>query len=108
MNIELVSDKPTENELQEVQSEKAKQKLESCDGKALTIDNSDLNEICESYNCRFVPEIDSGERIKKVLGSNEINAELNKLKMTLKTNLLISIKQLVNSEMSLFRFPSLQ
>ena len=66
MNIELVSDKPIEDEFQDVQSEKAKQKLESRDGKALTIDNSDLNGICESYNCCFVPEMDSGERIKKV------------------------------------------
>ena len=55
LNIELQSDKPFEDELHEVQPENAKQKLESRDGKALTIDNSDLNEICESYNCRFVP-----------------------------------------------------
>ena len=57
---------------------------------------NEMNEICESYNCHFVPEIDSQERIKKVLGSNEINAELNKLKNIIDR----SIEQSVNSETS--------
>ena len=66
---------------------------------------NEMNEICESYNCRFVPEIDSWERIKKVLGSNEINAELNKLKNDIIDR---STEQSVNSETSLFRFLILQ
>ena len=65
---------------------------------------NEMNEICESYNCCFVPEIDSWERIK-VLGSNEINAELNKLKNDIIDR---SIEQSVNSETSLFRFLILQ
>ena len=64
-----------------------------------------MNEIFESYNCHFVPEIDSWERIKKVLGSNEINAELAKLKNDIIDR---SIEQSVNSETSFFRFLILQ
>ena len=42
----------------------------------------------------FVPEINSRKRIKKVLRSNEINAELNKLK---NDTIDRSIEQSVNS-----------
>ena len=77
-------------------------KLQQLLSSAIRIDHF---EICESYNCHFVPKIDSQKRIKKVLDSNEINAELNKLK-----NYIIdrSAEQSVNSEMCLFRFLILQ
>ena len=74
---------------------------------------NEMNEICESYNCRFVPKINSRERIKKVLGSNagsnpgsnKINVDLNKLKNDIIDR---SIEQSVNSETSLFRLLILQ
>ena len=99
MNVKLASDKLCADELHKVQSENAKQNFESSNAKALTINNSDLNEIFESYNCHFVQEIDTRERIKKVLGSIEIKAELDKIKMTSKT---ITIDKAISKPRNVF------